>query len=355
MTTRFPSSRQLVMLTLTLLLASTHTVHSMSSSTFADSSLVQLGGNLQVAPIALGTLNLQQENAVDVLQSLPPQTLIDTAEIYQNGKMEAIIGKAVNDAGLKWSSDVYSATKFAPSLTRRTPESVVKACKESLQKLSTERIDLYQLHYSDSIMPFVDRGWDKDKDQVYWEGLAQCVEEGLASNIGVCNYGPTLIARAHTFFQQRGIPLVSNQIGYNLMRLGVTKETKQVCDELGIKVLSYSPLGKGIISGKYDLNDRSTLPKSQYTVFRYRRCLGETIELRAALERIAKTRGKTCPQVVYNWAICKDTIPIAGSLNPRQAADMIGVTGWSLSDEEIAELDSLSGENISITREFKLV
>ena len=345
----------LILLVLSIQLSLTYGLSSSSSSSSSTSTPSVSLGTLSIAPIALGTLNLKQDNAADVLRELPPNTLIDTAEIYGKGKCESMIGSAVRTAGLTWGSNVYSATKFAPSLTRRNPESVVKACQESIQRLGCESIDLYQLHYSDKIMPFVERKWDSDKDKVYWEGVCQCYEQGLIKNIGVCNYGPTLVQKAHDFFSQRGIPLVSNQIGYNLMRLGVTKETKQVCDDLGIKVLSYSPLGKGIITGKYDLNDESTFASvGQYSVFRYKRCLKETVALREALERIAASRSKTCAQVVYNWAICKSTIPIAGSLTVQQAQDMLGVTEWSLSEEEVEELDSLSGENISITKEFKL-
>lgn len=338
-----------------LILSLLQCVVSLSSSPSASTGDTTVAlGTLQVAPIALGTLNLQPENAASVLQAIPPHTLIDTAEKYGENKVERMIGEAVRECGLTWGKDVFSATKFAPALLRRSPESVVKACKESMERLGCDAVDLYQLHYSDSIMPFVDRSWDQDKDELYWEGLCLCVERGLANNVGVCNFGPTLIKRAHDYFQHRGIPLVSNQIGYNLMRLGVTKETKKVCDELGIKVLSYSPLGKGIISGKYDLNDPSTLPQSQYSVFRYKRCLKETTALREALESMAYSKGKTCPQVVYNWAICQGTIPIAGALNVKQASDMLGVDGWSLTKQEVAELDSLSRENISITKEFKL-
>ena len=77
------------------------------------------------------------------------------------------------------------ATKFTPSPWRNTKESVVQACEESIRRLGVEQIDLYQLHMPDIVQPLKGFGLKTNKDQIYWEGLAECYNRGLVKNIGV--------------------------------------------------------------------------------------------------------------------------------------------------------------------------
>ena len=360
--------------------------HSLSNPTppTTKTRTTQLG-TLEITPIALGTLNLFNSNNNDndakdqtsriqeLLQSLPQSTLIDTAEIYgpSNNQGEKDLRKAIQNAGV--CDDVFIATKFAPQQFRNTPKSIVEACQKSCHRLGVNCLDLYQIHYEDSLLPFVQLGITKPKDDIYWDGLAECYHQGLVANVGVCNYGPTMIRRAYEALKKRDVPLVSNQIGYNLMRYGYTKETKHICDELGIKVLGYSPLGKGILSGKYDSSHRNededdtnspvlaSLPRGKY--YRFKRCLKETKALRQAIQTIAQSNGnKSSTQIVYSWAISKGAIPISGAQNSIQAMDMhmvnvgeeVNDAYWTLTKQEMEELDSVAGENVSPGREFVL-
>jgi pyridoxine 4-dehydrogenase len=138
------------------------------------------------------------------------------------------------------------------------------------------------------------------------------------------------------------------------MRLGITQETKLVCDELGITVLGYSPLGKGTLCGTYDPEDVSTIPKPSFSYYRYIRCLKETTDLRSVLQQIATTRQKSCPSIVYNWAMTKNVIPIAGAKDVKQVQDMVDAMGWSLTDQEVQLLEAVAGYDISPGREFAL-
>ena len=106
---------------------------------------------------------------------------------------------------------------------------------------------LLSVHFPDLIQPFKAFGYENRKDELYWEGLATCYEQGLAKNVGVSNYGPTMIRKVHDVFAKKGIPIVSNQINFSLARYKSSMETVKVCNELGIKVLAYFPLGNGEI------------------------------------------------------------------------------------------------------------
>ena len=109
------------------------------------------------------------------------------------------------------------ATKFTPTPWRTTAQSVVDACEQSRQNLGVDQIDLYQIHMPDIVQPLRFLGKDFSKDEIYWDGLAECYHRGLVKNVGVCNYGPTLVERCQEALAKRDVPLASNQIAYSLV------------------------------------------------------------------------------------------------------------------------------------------
>jgi pyridoxine 4-dehydrogenase len=134
------------------------------------------------------------------------------------------------------------ATKFTPSPWRSSVQSVVDACEDSRKRLGVEQIDLYQLHMPDIVQPLKRFGIGSNKDEIYWEGLAECYKRGLVKNVGVCNYGPTLLSQCQEALAKHNVPLASNQIAYSLIgRHNGAQETVDKCNELGIKVLAYYP------------------------------------------------------------------------------------------------------------------
>ena len=95
-------------------------------------------------------------------------------------------------------------------------------------------------------------GFDKYHDKVYWDGLAECPRKGLAKNVGVSNYGPTLVSSCHEHLAMRGVPLASKQIAFSLIgRHNGAQQTLDRCNELGVKVLAYYPFAMGLLTGKY--------------------------------------------------------------------------------------------------------
>lgn len=262
--------------------------------------------------------------------------------------------------------DLLLCSKFAPKPWRLSADSVVEACKASIGRLGVDNLYLYQLHFSDVVsQPFKLFGYTDNKDEIYWEGLAECYHMGLVKNIGVCNYGPQNIRAAHEFFSERDVPLVSNQINFNLMRYRSSMETKAVCDELGIQVFGYHPLGAGVLTGAYDQEWFSKVPpglnaiKSKSTRVKwYQKNCAPIID---AVQSVADRRGKSAAQVAINWGVCKGIIPLCGARNEEQVLEAVGGamgqegTDWKLTESEIAELDEASDASAEYARGFDLI
>lgn len=250
------------------------------------------------------------------------------------------------------------ATKFTPSPWRTTAQSVVDACEESRQRLGVDQIDLYQLHMPDIVQPLRFMGIGKSKDETYWDGLAECYHRGLVKNVGVCNYGPTLLLKCQEALATRGVPLASNQIAYSLIgRQNGAQKTLNVCNEHNITVLASFPFAMGILTGKYSSgitvaedtiaslasSKKSRLERRDLT--RYATGDGGVVPhggvgpLLKVMDTIAKNRGKTIAQVALNYIIVKGAIPIPGARNTAQLEDNIGAMGWSLSEPEVDTLE----------------
>jgi pyridoxine 4-dehydrogenase len=306
---------------------------------------------------------------------------LDTAERYGSnlktalgmgwGETEMLTRSLLENSSRSTSSTIppIVATKFTPTPWRTTAQSVVDACKSSCKRLGVDQIDLYQLHMPDIVQPLRKLGFIvKSKDDVYWDGLAECYHRGLVKNVGVCNYGPTLASRCQEALSKRGVPLASNQIAYSLIgRHNGAQRTVDKCNELGIKVLAYYPFAMGLLTGKYDgvpLALSSSKPTdSTDRIFQSLRSNRKTdLEIRdlkryvqgdgrsvpiggigplmKVMDVIAKSRGKTIAQVALNYIVAKGAIPIPGARTEVQFRDNIGAMGWRLSDMEVAMLET---------------
>ena len=252
------------------------------------------------------------------------------------------------------------ASKFTPLPWRTTAQSVVDACEQSRQNLGVDHIDLYQIHMPDIVKPFRFLGNDQSNDEIYWDGLAECYHRGLVKNVGVCNYGPTLVTKCKEHLEQRGVPLASNQIAYSLLgRHNGAQETVDRCNDLGVKVLAYYPFAMGLLTGKYSPETMESLGKTsdlslskfqktsleQQDLERYAKGDGISVPeggispLLVTMAAIAESRGKTIAQVALNYVISKGAIPIPGCRTTSQLQDNLGAMGWRLSDTEVAMLE----------------
>ncbi|KAF6153714.1 hypothetical protein GIB67_000947 [Kingdonia uniflora] len=262
----------------------------------------KMDGDLQA------TFNLAVDNGIN---------LFDTADSYGTGKLngqsEKLLGKFMREKRVR--NDIVVATKFASYPWRLTPGQLVKACESSLDRMEIEKIGIGQLHWSTAnYAPF--------QEKALWDGLVAMYDKGLVQAVGVSNYGPKQLLKIHDYLQSRGVPLCSAQVQFSLLSIGDDQlEIKNICDSLGIRLISYSPLGLGILTGKYT---SSKLPSGPRALL-FSQILPGLEPLLKALSEIAKKRGKTIPQVAINWCICKGTIPIPGMKSVKQAEENLAL------------------------------
>jgi pyridoxine 4-dehydrogenase len=261
-------------------------------------------------------------------------TLFDTGDSYGTGKLngrsELLLGRFDKEYQGINKEDVCIATKLAAYPWRLTRQSMVSAGKASAKRLG-RNIDLVQMHWSTA-------NYAPWQEGSLLDGLADLYQQGLVKGVGLSNYGPKRLKWVQKRFTERGVPISTLQVQYSLLSTYPVTELglKDVCDELGIKLIAYSPLALGLLTGKYSEN--GTLPKG-IRGLACKQLLPGIGSLLSTLREIATSRNKTISQVSINWCISKDTIPIPGAKSVEQAQENIGALGWQLDSGEIAELD----------------
>ena len=307
-----------------------------------DSQLVSLGkSDVHVTRLGLGAWSWgdrliwsfgrthTKDDVIDAFHSSLDAGInfIDTAESYGSGRSERILGELLPSSG----TPLVLATKFMPFPWRLSARSMRKALETSLERLKLPLVDLYQIHFP---MPPV-------SIETWADALADMVSFGLVRAVGVSNFNEIQMRRAYTTLAKRGIPLASNQVEYSLLKRTVEwNGLLKTCQELGISVISYSPLAKGALTGKY--STEKPMPGIRST-FYPRAYLAKIQGLIRLMREIGQEHdGKTPAQVALNWCICKGTIPIPGAKNLRQAQENSGGLGWNLTEHDVAVLDKAS-------------
>ncbi|CAI9086967.1 OLC1v1020912C1 [Oldenlandia corymbosa var. corymbosa] len=311
-------------------------------------------GPLSVSPMGFGTwawgnqlLWGYQESMDSELQEtfnlalLNGVNLFDTADSYGIGRLvgqsEKLLGKFIREFPGKKSveDDIVIATKLAAYPWRLTPGQFVDACQASLDRLQIKQIGIGQLHWSTA-------NYAPLQERALWDGLVAMYEKGLVRAVGVSNYGPKQLLKIHEYLKARGVPLCSAQVQFSLLSMGRDQmEIKSVCNSLGIRLISYSPLGLGMLTGKYS---PSNLPKGPRGLL-FRQILPGLEPLLVSLQEIAEKRRKTMSQVAINWCICKGTIPIPGVKSVKQVEENLGALGWRLTSDEVLQLEDSALES----------
>ncbi len=252
-------------------------------------------------------------------------TLVDTAEVYGRGVSERLVGR-LKRADPDGDATVV-ATKFGAFPWRAGRRGPLRAALESsLGRLRVDQVALYQIHFS--LGPISDRAWLAD--------LAQAYHEGLIGAVGVSNYGPDKMRAAHRVLADAGVPLATNQVQYSLLeRKPETSGLVDVCRELDVTIIAYSPLAQGLLSGKYTAEH----PPPGLRGLRFRRSAERVAVLVDRLSEIGSGHDKTSAQVALAWLVAKGTVPIPGAKNADQATANAGGVGWDLSADEVAALD----------------
>jgi aryl-alcohol dehydrogenase-like predicted oxidoreductase len=251
---------------------------------------------------------------------------IDTAEVYGSGRSERLTGQFVKET----AQPVLVATKFFPLPWRLAKSTLPAALKRSLDRLNLEAVDLYQIHWPSPLF----------SPERMMEGMLICIETGLTRTVGVSNFDQPQMLRAYSTLARHNIPLASNQVHYSMLDRTVEKNGLLArCKELGIRLIAYSPLEMGMLTGKYTPEN----PPPGTRGANYASLLQKIAPLHKSMTEIGQDHGgKSNAQVALNWVICKGALPIPGAKNASQAHQNAGALGWRLTDEEVAKLDGIS-------------
>ncbi len=255
-------------------------------------------------------------------------SFIDTAEVYGAGQSERLIGRFARESNLP----ALVATKFFPWPWRLGPRPLVAALRGSLARLGMESVALYQVHRSTAL----------HRPEVMMEGMLACLEAGLTRAVGVSNFSPSEMLRAYSTLARHNLPLASNQVHYSLLSRRVEKNGLLArCKELGIRLVAYSPLEMGLLTGKYDPDH----PPPGSRGVRYARLIYRISPLLKLMTKMGQDHGgKSNCQVALNWVIAKGALPIPGAKSQSQAQENAGALGWTLTPDEVAALDEVSDQ-----------
>ena len=256
-------------------------------------------------------------------------SFIDTAEVYGFGESESLIGTFMKETGRR----VQIATKYFPLPWRFSPSAIYDALAASLKRLQVEQIELYQVH-----QPF---GFLMSQ-KTLMNTLAEEVKRGRILTVGVSNYSANQMREAHKLLADRGVPLAVNQVQYSLLARKI--ESNGILDtanQLGVTILAYSPLAQGLLTGKYTAEKVPTGARKLDPRFG-KEGLRKIAPVISLLKQLGEQYEKTPAQVALNWSISRGVVPIPGAKNALQAQQNAGALGWSLSPENVAELDKVT-------------
>lgn len=267
-------------------------------------------------------------------------TLIDTADVYGPYTNEELVGGALaggrrdravlaTKVGLVDKGAVNGSRDTTAVVTNGRPEHIRKSIDDSLRRLGTDHVDLYQLHRADPEVPLEES----------WGALAETVAAGKARHLGLSEVSAEQIKRAQAVH-----PVASVQSELSLWTRDALAEVLPYCDEQGIAFLPYAPLGRGFLAGRFSSFDdlprddvRRTMPRFQQDALR------ANLAIVGRVREIAERVGATPAQLALAWvrAQGKYVIPIPGTKTPMYLADNAGAADVDLSPADLAELDAL--------------
>ncbi len=277
-------------------------------------------------------------------------TSIDTAPIYGQGTSEEIVGEAIKGIprdkvqiltkfGMRWDLDSPQGDFAMKSQNNQGKdidiykyagkESVIKECENSLKRLGTDYIDLYQIHWPDSTTPI---------DETF-EAVANLIEQGKIRYAGVCNYNVMQMKQANNV-----ISLASNQVPYSMVNKKIEDDILPYCLDTGTSVLAYSPMERGLLTGKitpgYIFQQGDHRANHPHFTEEY---IQKTNAFLSKIKPIADEKGATLAQLVLRWTIEKPgiTVALAGARNAEQSIQNARAAKFEITAEEfkfIAEL-----------------
>jgi len=312
------------------------------------------GSGCAVSSLALGTMTFgketDEEGAHAQLDTFTAAggTLVDTADVYNAGASEEIVGRWLASAPADVRDSVVLATKGrfptgpGPNDLGLSRRHLQRALEASLRRLGVDTIDLYQVHAFDALTPLEET----------LETLDDAVRAGKVRYVGLSNYTGWQVQKAVATARALGLAApVTLQPQYNLLVREVEWEVVPSCLDAGLGLLPWSPLGGGWLTGKYTRDERPTGstrlgedPERGMEAYGTRSVQQRTWDVIEAVQQVADARGASMAQVALAWLADRPSVTsvILGARTLEQLEDDLGAAGLHLSGEETAALDAAS-------------
>jgi aryl-alcohol dehydrogenase-like predicted oxidoreductase len=308
--------------------------------------------SVKVTPIAFGAWAIggwmwggaEEQAAIKAIKASLDAgiTTIDTAPIYGFGKSEELVGKALQGVprdqyqiltkyGMNWRTDkgefyfdsVDNNGKPTKIYKYSRRESVLQECEDSLRRLKTDYIDLFQIHWPDATTPISET----------MEAVATLIEQGKVRAAGVCNYKVEQVEEA-----LKTIKLVSNQVPYSMIHRGIEQDVVPQAIAKGMSILPYSPLQRGLLTGKikrdHKFNEGDTRENNRY----YKpENIDRTNAFLQKIKPIADGYGVTLAQLVINWTTRQAAMDcvLVGARDEKQVQENVKSLSFKLTDAEL--------------------
>ena len=301
---------------------------------------------LRLSQMALGTANFGQRwgHGADAAESAAlldayaaaGGNVIDTADVYQFGQSEEILGSLL--AGRR--DDFFLATKFSngaspkagPLVTGNSRRAMVASVEASLRRLKTDRIDLYWVHHPDGVTP----------SEEIVRGLDDLARAGKIVYAGLSNFPAWRVGRAVTLAELTGaVPIAALQFEYSLVHRAPEADLLPAAQALGLAAVTWSPLGGGMLTGKYRQGERGRAEALGGKVFQAENSAERTAVLDAVLAVAAELHA-TPDQVAIAWLLGRDVQPLLGPRTLAQLQSNLGALQVTLSAEQRGRLDAAS-------------
>jgi aryl-alcohol dehydrogenase-like predicted oxidoreductase len=296
-------------------------------------------GSLNVSVIGLGCNNfgrrLDADRTAAVVRTALDAgiTFFDTADIYGETKSEEFLGRALG----KRRGDVVVATKFGMPVDERRrgakPEYIRRAAEDSLRRLGTDRIDLYQIHQPDPETPIGDT----------LSVLNELVIAGKVREIGCSNFSADQLRAAENAVRTGAARFVSVQNEYSLLHREPEDDVIPECLRAGIAFIPYFPLASGLLTGKYRRGRPAPEGSRLQSRFETEPFTDERLALVESLLQYATSRGRTLLELAVSWLVMRPAVAsaIIGATSSEQVKSNVAAGGWRLTEGELADIDTI--------------
>ena len=296
-------------------------------------------GSLDVSVVGIGCNNfgrrLDEAATAKVVNAAIEEGInfFDTADTYGGTNSERFLGKALG----KRRNDVIVATKFGMKVDEERkgarPEYVKQACEDSLQRLGTDYIDLYQLHTPDDTVPIADT----------LGALDDLVKAGKVREIGCSNFNGDQLHEADSAVQIGCSRFVSVQNEYSLLHREPGKGVLIECAALGISFIPFFPLANGLLTGKYRKNHPLPEGSRITTGWNAKLLTDENLDKVEKLIAFSESHGHTILELAFSWLLSREMVSsvIAGATSPEQVHANANAPVWDLTEAELEEVSQI--------------